>query len=321
MYVRFSEYRNATEIIALDPNDGYAAVEYAAILEALGYAKVKIPIVQRPLIFSNPSPANNITYALLKKHAILSKISYCHLNQLKSWSCSLCKTSGVELVSTFQSTGGEMQGYVAVDHSEKSIVTSFRGSSNIENWLTNILIVKTNLNGAPTNAHAHLGFILEWNRDGVKTEVALILSNLVNQYPSYKLTFVGHSLGGAVATIAALDLAAILKIDFSRMRLMTQGMPRIGDDNLAMYISSLNWNFLDRVVNHRDIVAHAPPRILNFMHYDKVHWIDGVGQLFKCNINPGSEENDCANTFDILHPWDHILDQYFNIYMLQDNSC
>ena len=306
--------------MALDPNDQYAAFEYSAIQEAHGGVKVTLPLVSQPIVFSNPTPADGITFSLLKKHAVLSKISYCDISELKTWSCSLCKTSGIELVSTFQSPDNEMQGYVGLDHNEQSIVVAFRGSSNTQNWLSNALMIKTNIKGTPSNAHVHTGFKLEWNRVGVRTVVLDLISKSMN-YSNYKLTFVGHSLGGAVAMIAALDVADSLKIDYSRIRIMTQGMPRIGDNNLAIFISSLNWNFIDRVVNNRDVVAHIPPRSLKFLHYDKVHWIDSTGKLFKCNINPGLEENDCANSLYLYNPFDHILDKYFSINMMKDDSC
>ena len=319
---RFSEFLNATDIIALSPNDEYAAYEYVGLLNSYGENNMDVELPLKAFtFFSPPKPADGVTFSFLQKHAILSKISYCGIETINAWTCKLCGPSGIELVSTFHSPDDELQGYVGFDHSDKSIVISFRGSSNTQNWISNVLIYKTKMEGVPPDARVHLGFLQEWTRQGIKTEVISLIQRAINQQPNYKLTFVGHSLGGAVATIAALDVAFTLKIDYSKMRLMTQGMPRIGNRALAKYISVLNWNFLDRAVNNRDVVPHVPPRALEFLHYDKVHWLNSEGALFECNINSGTEEDNCANTFYLYSTDDHTLIKYFGIEFLPNHTC
>jgi len=50
----------------------------------------------------------------------------------------------------------------------------------------------------------HGGWWDSWQE--VADELSGEIENAVNQYPGYKLVFTGHSLGGALATIAATVL-------------------------------------------------------------------------------------------------------------------
>jgi len=58
------------------------------------------------------------------------------------------------------------------------------------------------------------------------------LERLVTEYPDYQITVVGHSLGGAVAALAALDFQA----RGWNPQVTTFGEPRIGNQALMKYI-------------------------------------------------------------------------------------
>jgi predicted lipase len=63
----------------------------------------------------------------------------------------------------------------------------------------------------------------------------------------------GHSLGGALAQLAAVELAQ----QGYNISLMTFGSPRVGDGTFANIINSLvSQNF--RVTHWRDPVVHVP---------------------------------------------------------------
>lgn len=75
----------------------------------------------------------------------------------------------------------------------------------------------------------HSGFLTSWTN----TRCLLIphLEQLISAYPNYKLTLVGHSLGGAVAAIAALEFQA----RGWEPHVTTFGEPRIGNQELNEY--------------------------------------------------------------------------------------
>ena len=81
------------------------------------------------------------------------------------------------------------------------------------------------------------------------------LEAAIKQYPQYQLTLVGHSLGGAVAALAALDF----KARRWNPKVTTFGEPRIGNEALMHYIDEAfvpknrnESNSMFRRVTHRD---------------------------------------------------------------------
>lgn len=67
----------------------------------------------------------------------------------------------------------------------------------------------------------------------------------------------GHSLGGAIAVHAALDLVSInLKVD----TLYTYGAPRVGDKKFAeWFVDFSKIKSIYRITHARDPVPHLPP--------------------------------------------------------------
>ncbi|KAH7684461.1 Protein Y49E10.18, partial [Aphelenchoides avenae] len=49
------------------------------------------------------------------------------------------------------------------------------------------------------------------------------------KYPQYKIWVTGHSLGGAVASIASAEIASMDRQAGDRIGLVTFGQPRTGD--------------------------------------------------------------------------------------------
>jgi len=78
----------------------------------------------------------------------------------------------------------------------------------------------------------HLGFMASWKH--TRAEILPYLEKVVNTYPGYQLTLVGHSLGGAVAALAALEF----KVRGWNPTITTFGEPRIGNTYLMEYIDN-----------------------------------------------------------------------------------
>lgn len=91
---------------------------------------------------------------------------------------------------------------------------------------------------------------------GIKTEV----QRLRSLYPSYKLKVTGHSLGGALALLTAMDL----KNAGFTPSVISFGQPRTGDE---MFANCASDSFpIVRLTHLKDIVPQIPPKSWEYFH-------------------------------------------------------
>lgn len=70
-----------------------------------------------------------------------------------------------------------------------------------------------------------------------------------------KVAFTGHSLGGALATLAAIDFTSLQSV--YPVEIVTFGKPRVGNFEFAYFVNSkIKENF--RVINKSDPIPHTP---------------------------------------------------------------
>jgi predicted lipase len=63
------------------------------------------------------------------------------------------------------------------------------------------------------------------------------VAELAQQYADYNVVTTGHSLGGAAATLCAVDLAVRFGIERERLMLYSFGAPRPGDAGFAAVLT------------------------------------------------------------------------------------
>ena len=99
---------------------------------------------------------------------------------------------------------GDVSGVLALDSTNKLIVLAFRGSRGIQNWLQNLDFVKEDGSSLCNGCEVHKGFFDSWN--SVSEKLSSELSSASKANPDYGIVAAGHSLGAALATLAAVAL-------------------------------------------------------------------------------------------------------------------
>lgn len=113
----------------------------------------------------------------------------------------------------------------------------------------------------------HTGFYASWAE--VSERVMAGVRAAVAANPSYQIVVTGHSLGGAVATLAA---AYIRKAGIAA-DLYTYGSPRVGNLLFADYVTK-QAGAEYRITHTDDPVPRLPPIVLNYAHVSPEYWID-----------------------------------------------
>jgi hypothetical protein len=152
------------------------------------------------------------------------------------------------------------------------------------------------------NCTVHSGFYTSWQH--TRTEILPHLFNALAEYPTYNVTLVGHSLGGAVAAFAGLEMLA----RGLNPTITTFGEPRIGNKALANYVnirfnlSSNSTTELDkrpyrRVTHLSDPVPLLPLDEWGYEPHAGEIFISNpdvppeIGDIYHCN---GSEDPACS---------------------------
>lgn len=131
----------------------------------------------------------------------------------------------------------------------------FRGTHDLIDWVTNLdaLLV------ADVRGRVHAGF-----KKALDTLWPSIVQALdADRRPAF---YTGHSLGAALATLAALRRPP--------QALYTFGSPLVGDKDFAAAFPRPVY----RIVNNRDIVTTVPP-FEGFVHVGELHYITHGGQI------------------------------------------
>ena len=128
------------------------------------------------------------------------------------------------------------------------VVLGFRGTDSIATWLTDDQIIQ--LERPPYPGKVHRGFADAL--DGIWTKLKTMLLQTLDNRPLY---VTGHSLGGALASLAAYRLA---KEGKPVRATYTFGSPRVGNLDFYSGYNVVNYRF----VHNNDLVPHVPLEFL-----------------------------------------------------------
>lgn len=227
------------------------------LVTTTGPASATVP--QERILPQSSSLASNITQSQFDDFEELARIvdiAYCvgtmNTGIDTPFDClSYCKDfPSFELVQTWNTgmTLSDSCGFVALSQppARRRIVVAFRGTYSIINALADLSLARQAYMPYPSDGHTierekkcdgctvHTGFLESWSQ--TEKIVAPVVAELVRAYPQHELTLVGHSLGGAVAALAALDF----KARGWDPVVTTFGEPKTGNRELANYFNRVD---------------------------------------------------------------------------------
>jgi predicted lipase len=238
------------------------------------------------------------------KHLWLSAAAYCGASKMKSHTFK-GPTSGFVVTYTFDDLK-DTQGYVGYLPSDSSIYVVFRGSSSIQNWITNLQVTKTAYKGSccGQSCQIHKGFseAAASSFNGILNAV----KSLRSKYPSYAVKCTGHSLGAALSQITAMTLK---DNGITPAVLYNFGQPRIGDASYSSCSSS--YVPTERVVHLKDTVPHIPYESWGYKHECREAYESSSSsnpQVKDCSAS-NCEDSTCSNqwAFKDTNVDDHML--------------
>jgi hypothetical protein len=174
----------------------------------------------------------------------------------------------------------------AADNGKIGIV-AFRGTlpTSVPNWLTDfepdlvpLVGLAASASGRGPAAAVHLGFrraalaLLDDLTEGGEEAAGGLrqyIKERVKAHPDLRWWFAGHSLGAALATIAAYLVGNV-------QALYTFGSPRVGDARFAQVFAEADIPHY-RLVHHHDIVPHVPiplPPLFGYEHVGDLKYIE-----------------------------------------------
>jgi predicted lipase len=182
-------------------------------------------------------------------------------------------------VTVYEDTSMGTQAYTGYDSKFQRIVVAVRGTHNIDNWLENIKIEKTKLlNTSCEKCWVHKGMYMAYQ--SLQAFILKSVSELYNKYPSAKIWATGHSLGGSMAGLAAIDIQQNIS---KHTRLITFEQPRTGNSEFAKFVSRLLPDTV-RITHSNDPVPHMPFRWLYYDHYGtEVHYDKNFSSFKVCD--------------------------------------
>ncbi|WP_395946853.1 lipase family protein [Caedibacter taeniospiralis] len=188
------------------------------------------------------------------------------------------------------------------------IIVAFHGTQDAADISTDAQAFLKDINvlGMPVACKAHSGFIDRYLHDRPDMQHKLYnmidVSNMKNQ--PLEILVTGHSLGGALATLAAYDIQKNL-LPTATLKLVTFNSPRVFNTTAAQEFETLLGKNSLRLWRHYDPVSAVPMGRLGYKHVGKSLKLPYISYF-----NPG--EN---------HKMKYTIDEIASVYTIRPDEA
>ena len=228
-----------------------------------------------------------------------SNAAYCDASTIDDWSCKPCQKAD----STFKGksfTDEKTEGQAFVGANDGNIVVAFRGSSNLDNWIADLSFKQVSAYPKCNGCEVHGGFYADWVAlmPGIVNETL----RLHKEQPNAQLFVTGHSLGAALAVLAASELHYTQGLTITAV--YTYGEPRVGNKAFKDFYNQgthLSW----RITHNKDPVPKLPPTAFGFTHIQREVYYNEDSTSYKVCDGSG-EDKTCSDSTISTDVNDHL---------------
>ncbi|KJZ72219.1 hypothetical protein HIM_08361 [Hirsutella minnesotensis 3608] len=207
-----------------------------------------------------------------------------------------------------------ISGNIALSLELKAIIVTFRGTSSVWDYLTDVQSLPVPALDICNGCQVHSGFWTSFL--SIKIDMLNHVHALWKKY-EYPIIVTGHSLGGAVATIAA----GYLRKRKYRCHLYTYGSPRVGNKQFATFVSNQTEGTTARITSRFDPVTVVPSTLFGFRHVYPEIWFEKGFSLYPFTVCAGPESGRCSGQFaSPLFDFKHRLPMHSD-YWVTSKPC
>lgn len=253
---------------------------------------------------NNLTPEFNLD--AMRRMAFASSTAYCKPSEIRD----RVYAAGANY-DKFIDTGWDTQCFVAANDTD--VVVAFRGTESIKDWVTDCKFFRRKVGGFPGEIHDGFG-------DAFYASCQQLREALWDVMQNRRIWVTGHSLGGALATLAAYD---IVRGGKEISGCYTFGQPRVGNPEFASNYDSNPVLRLRtfRLVHENDIVPRVPGLLIGYRHCGRELFLDSFGHV---DVDPSIRKKLLSDVWGIaaeLHKGtkekavaklvtDHFMDRY-----------
>lgn len=255
-------------------------------------------------------------------YAKMSGVAYCERESIENWTCGdYCEVlprrrartcvndEHASLAFVVKVPTESLTAQIGADVGEEAggslCLVGFRGTTNFENWRKNLWFAKTDAPWNCPNCTTHSGMLSIWQ--GLRPCILESLKAAGCRKGS-ALAMTGHSLGGALATLA---MSSLQRRGWRILEAYTFGSPRVGNSYFASDFDKRFNGTAFRVTYRRDPFVHLPLHWQGFRHINPEIFYNTsqLGDFVQCNqTDRPDDDGRCANQYD----WASMNSWYYN---------
>ncbi len=253
------------------------SVELASDAEEFWFGKPKVEKYLPRFSFDSLSD-KEFSWSAALSTAVASYVAYWNEPQFESLGASW-NWDGFHFIKQ-----GNTECFVA-GNSDQAIV-AFRGTEmmKLKDWLTDLDVLGT----TESYGKIHRGFRKAF--DSVSDQ----LKRAINSIGVRQLILTGHSLGGALALIAAAEWSDVYDV----RSIYTFGQPAVGNDDFVEFLTDKYSNRYVRFVNDDDIVPMVPP---NYSHAGLLKRFNHGNELRASDVRESHVVGDTCSEMQLKH--------------------